>query len=139
MIKEYQLHGTIYRVLPEEKVGCVGVTVHISVNEDHFIEGTRYQLCYLFWLETILFQLGPAVKITCQEHPQGDRVPWMCDPIWLAGGDPQVTLLTAKTLVVRWIQMPQSTRQTVGIVQNPQDMAQAVCRVTYSDNTFLEQ
>lgn len=58
MIKKHELHGTIHWVLTQEQIGSVRVAVHVPVNEHHFIEGTRHQLCNLLWLEAILFQLG---------------------------------------------------------------------------------
>ncbi len=60
MVEQHQLQLTVEWVLAQEEVGCVGVAVHVSMDEDHLVEGARHQLGHLLRLETQLLYSCPA-------------------------------------------------------------------------------
>lgn len=60
MVKQHQLQSTVKWVLAQKEVGCMRVAVHVSMDEDHLIEGARHQLSHFLRLETQLLNSGPA-------------------------------------------------------------------------------
>ncbi len=60
MVKQHQLQLTIDWVFAQKEVGCVRVAVHVSMDEDHLIEGARHQLSHFLRLETQLLYPCPA-------------------------------------------------------------------------------